>query len=500
MNLNNKLSKIDKLIINNPYSEPKIHWDYDRTNRTFSIKDGRRPAGYIIASGSSKSFDDPGVFVEIPLVNQIRGRVKEWREKGYLGVSGVTRNLLAHWNSAGERHNRFFFCQLEAIETLIWLTEAAPADKVGIDIPTDGGNFGRWCTKMATGTGKTVVMAMLIAWQVLNKAAYPQDKRFSKNIMLVAPGLTVKKRLSVLQPSDEKNYYQAFSIVPPSLIEQLRQARVLIHNWHSLAWEKEEQVKKRKSVDKRGAKSLEAYTREILGDMQNAKNIIVINDEAHHAWRVPSESKLKGVKKDEIEESTIWVGGLDKLHISRGILQCFDFSATPFAPSGKKSTEEALFDWIVSDFGLYDAIESGLVKTPRVVVKDDGQLTKDYKSRLYHIYMDDEVRDDLNRKASGTEPLPDLIANAYYLLGKDWLDAKSKWLKEGHLVPPVMITVANRTETAARIEHAFKTKSLLLNINNEKYNIDDLLDSDKILHIDSEVLKKAEAADRKSVV
>src|SRR5438132_6566892 len=157
--------------------------------------------------------------------------------------------------------------------------------------------------------------------------------------------------------------------------------------------------------------------------------MLVINDEAHHAWRVtPGAAALS---KEELDEATKWVGGLDRINKARGILGCHDFSATPFVPSGRQSTEEALFGWIVSDFGLNDAIESGLVKTPRVVVRDDGKLTRDYKSRFYHLYNDDEVKDDLNRKAQEQEPLPDLVLNGYYLLGKDWLEAYRDWQKSG---------------------------------------------------------------------
>ena len=158
--------------------------------------------------------------------------------------------------------------------------------------------------------------------------------------------------------------------------------------------------------------------------MANAQNIIVINDEAHHAWRVNPELKVKREFKEQEAEATVWIGGLDRIHRARGIQCCFDLSATPFAPSGKKAQEEALFGWIVSDFGLNDAIESGLVKTPRVVIRDDSIRTSELKSRLYHIYMDPDVKDDINRKAQETEPLPDLVINAYYLLGKDWLETK----------------------------------------------------------------------------
>lgn len=486
-------ASIDKLIINSPHQEPQHHWYYDRENRNFYIKEGRRPAGYVMATPNSKAFDDPGVFVEIEIVNRIRPRVKAWREAGYPGVTGITKRLLDHWQDPEERKDRrFFFCQLEAIETLIWLTEAPAADKVGIDVKGDGGAFERWCSKMATGSGKTIIMSMIIAWNFLNKVANPTDARFSKYALVVAPGLTVKSRLQVLQPSNEENYYEEFNIVPHALMDKLRQGKVIIHNWHALAWDTQEKLDAKaekgqlRSVDKRQRMEIsgEAYVRQVMGEMSNARNIIVLNDEAHHAWRVAAESKVAGVKKEDIEESTIWIGGLDRIHEQRNILRCFDLSATPFTPTGKKAAEEALFTWIVSDFGLNDAIESGLVKTPRVVVRDDSERTKELKSRLYHIYADDEVKDDINRKADETEPLPDLLINAYYLLGKDWLETKKEWESVGHKVPPVMITVANRTETSSRIKYAFDHNQIL---------IPELCAPDKTLQIDSKVLDKAES-------
>ena len=481
-------ASIDRLIINSPYEEPTKYWSYDRERRTFSLVEGRRPAGYVIASESSRSFDDPGHFVEIPLVNLIRPRVRAWREAGYPGVTGITKRLLEHWTDPEESDSRrLFFCQLEAAETLIWLAEAPAADKVGVDLQSDGGPFQRLCAKMATGSGKTVVMAMVIAWHILNKVTYPQDARFARNVLIIAPGLTVKSRLAVLEPSNSENYYEEFRIVPSSLLDKLRQGRVVVRNWHALNWESEEKIAGKRSVDKRGAKSDEAYVREVLGDLASARHVLVINDEAHHAWRVPAESKVKGVAKEEIEEATKWVGGLDRINKARGILTCYDFSATPFAPSGKKSSEEALFDWIVSDFGLNDAIESGLVKTPRVVIRDDAVPdARTYKSRLYHLYNDQEVKDDLNRKARPEEPLPDLVMNGYYLLGYDWRETARAWNNVGFKTPPVMITVANRTETAARIKHA---------LDHHKVRINELCEPERTLHIDSKVLGQAEAAE-----
>ncbi|WP_048198803.1 BPTD_3080 family restriction endonuclease [Methanocella arvoryzae] len=476
---------IDKLIINSPYEEPKEYWSYNPGVKLFERIKGRRPAGYLIASERSRTYDDPGEFRSIKLVNDIRPRIKQWREAGYPGATGVTRRLLEHWHNIEERDRRFFFCQLEAIETLIWLTEAPDADKVGIidQIQGDGGPFRRLCSKMATGSGKTIVMAMLIAWQVLNKVTYPQDSRYSKNIFVVAPGLTVKSRLGVLIPSSEGNYYDEFNIVPIADREKLRQGKVMIRNWQALAWESAERLQKKKSVDKRGPKSDEAYVREVLEDMAGASNIVVINDEAHHAWRIVPGEKLAGLSKEEKEEATVWISGLDRIHKARNILTCYDFSATPFVPSGKKSTEEALFGWIVSDFGLNDAIESGLVKTPRIVVRDDALPdAKSYMSKLYHVY--EHVKEDLARKAEETEPLPDLVINAYDLLGADWLETKKSWEERGYPVPPVMISVVNITNTAARVEYAFTHK---------KVHVDELCDPKKLLHIDSKVLDMAES-------
>lgn len=520
------MPRSNSLILNSPYTPPNHYWEFveeglplkpvegehptDNTltepptnpysgqnsesvgqNSSLRCREGRRPAGYMVADPLAKPYQDKGTFVPLPLVNKIRKRVARWREGGYAGVTGITKILLEHWQDRDPKEEHpFFFCQIEAIETLIWITEAPAAEKLGIDIPDDGGTadgkvFNRLCCKLATGTGKTVVMAMLIAWQAINRATYPKDGRFAKDVLIVAPNLTVRERLAVLQPSHDSNYYKEFNVVPISLREKLFQAKVLIRNWHALNWENEEQIKKKKSVDKRGAKSDQAYTREVLGELATARNFIVINDEAHHAWRVPAVSKIAGVTKEQITEATKWVGGLDRLHKTRGILYCFDFSATPFAPSGHKTSEESLFGWIVSDFGLNDAIEAGLVKTPRIVVRDDALPdAKTYKPKLYHLYNNDEVKDDLNRKAEPNEPLPDLITSAYALLGSDWQKTKEEWGKDDAQTPPVMISIANRTETAARIKYAFDNRDIA---------IDELCEKQGILHIDSKVLKEAEA-------
>ena len=208
------------LILNSPYNAPALHWGFVAEEQSHESVKGRRQAGYMVADPKAKPHQHTGKFVELPLVNQIRRRVEVWCEAGYPGVTGITKTLLEHWKDSEQREYPFFFCQIEAIETLIWLLEGADAEKTGISIPGDGGEFQRLCSKLATGTGKTVVMAMLIAWQVINRVTYPQNGQFSKNVFIVAPNLTVRERLSVLVPSDKSNYYDEFGVVPFSLREK----------------------------------------------------------------------------------------------------------------------------------------------------------------------------------------------------------------------------------------------------------------------------------------
>lgn len=483
---------IEKLIINSPYNEPTQHWAREEHSQEFILKEGRRRAGYFIADPRAKKATSFAVYKELALVNQIREQVAKWKAAGKPGITGVTEKLLNHWNSKKTVEERpFFFCQLEAIETIIFLNEAPSSYKTGINIVGDGGNFLRWCTKMATGSGKTIVMSMVIAYNILNKVTYKQDTRFSKDVLIIAPGLTVRSRLSVLHPTDKENYYEDFQVVPSTMMDKLRKGNIKIINWHKLQWQSDEQLAKKKSVDKRGALSETAYVHSILGDMAKRKNIIVINDEAHHAWRIPPEIKEKksGLSKEQKEKSTVWVSGLDRIHNKVNILKCYDLSATPFASTGRKSQDENYFSWIISDFGLNDAIEAGMVKTPRIVIRDDGKVSSDYKSRLYHIYKDPDVNPDLQQKGiPENSELPDLLQNAYELLAQDWKATQKEWKKVNSKIPPAMITVANTTLVADRIKHHFLR---------EDCSVTDLCNEDYVLKIDSSVLKSIEKEDGK---
>lgn len=475
------MSAPHSLIINSPYRAPDRYWRDDAG--TLALTSGRRPAGYeVFDTRHNTRRTEP-----LDLVNRIRDRVDTWRAADYPGITSVTRSLLEHWHDGSAREYPFYFCQLEAIKTLIWWVEAPAEHKQGIHLPNDGGPWPRICNKMATGTGKTTVMAMIITWQVLNALTYPKRNRdFARAVFIVAPGLTVKERLQVLRPNNNPaNYYDAFGLCPSETLRQrLNQAEVLIENWHTLMPLKEPQ----RSVVKKGQESDEAFTRRVLGALAAHRDIIVINDEAHHAYRKPADIKISRKEAEErgldLEEATRWIEGLDRIHETRRIQRCFDLSATPFAPTGKASTDEGLFEWIVSDFGLNDAIEAGLVKTPRVVVRD-GVLpdTQTLKPKLYHLYRDPEVYEDLNRKAEPHEALPALVQHAYTLLGADWREHQREWASLGHTSPPVILTVCNRTETAARIEHYFSKGDV---------HWEELRDQARLLRVDSKVLDKAE--------
>ncbi|MCF8199721.1 MAG: DEAD/DEAH box helicase family protein [Sulfuritalea sp.] len=469
------------LIINSPYIAPVRHWQQSRGG-TLALVESRRPASYEIFDIRNNTRRTE----ELERIGEIRGRVDAWRAAGYPGATAVSRRLLEHWHDRNARPFPFYFCQLEAIETLIWWVEGTPEFRQGVFVPGDGGPWERLCSKMATGAGKTAVMAMIITWQTLNALTYPKrQKDFSRAFFIVAPGLTVKERLRVLYPGEADSAYDEFSLCPSEALRQkLNQAEILIENWHSLMPLKEQD----RSVVKKGAESDEAFTRRVLGKLATYRDLVIINDEAHHACRVPAEAKISKKAAAEqgldLDEATRWIEGLDRIHKPRRIQRSFVLSATPFAPAGKASTEAGLFSWIVSDFGLNDAIEAGLVKTPRVVIRDDALPdATTLRSKLYHIYRDPEVADDLNRKAQAHEPLPKLVQDAYTLLGADWRAALQDWRDAGHTSPPVLLTVCNRTETAARIERYFSKGDA---------HWPELHAQERTLRVDSRVLEKAE--------
>jgi type III restriction enzyme len=479
---------VDNPIINSPFEEPKRHWVYEEGQPV--IKEERRPAGYFLRPRTFKEqaalFEEE--FVPLELVNTIRERVKEWRERDYPGVTSITRSLLKHWNNP-DRERKLFFCQREAAETLIWLVEAPHSEKQGIDIPKDNG-LTRYAIKMATGSGKTVVMGMVIAWQVLNKLANPQDKRFSDAVLLVCPNLTIRERLQVLLPWHPKNYYERFDLVPGSFLERLQQGRFQITNWHLF---QPRDDSRSKSVVQRGVESDNAFCKRVLKDLGNKKNILVINDEAHHAYRpapLPEELRelLSPEEIAEREEATVWVSGLDRINAVRGINFCADFSATPFYIRGSGYEEGTPFPWVVYDFGLVDAIECGIVKIPCVPVDDNtGALIPKYFRLWEHInqQLPSSERQTARRKAKPESVLRE-AEGALATLASQWKRTFEQFREKDSPIPPVLLIVCDNTDLAKVVyEHIAKGNVLQELANREGQEV--------TLRIDTKLLQEAES-------
>jgi type III restriction enzyme len=480
---------VDNPILNSPFEEPARYWAYEEGQPV--PKDGRRPAGYYFKARTrgpqTSLFEEE--FVPLEQVNTIRERVKAWRERGYPGVTPITRQLLQHWNNP-ERERKLFFCQREAVETLIWLIEASPAEKQGIAIPKDG-NLTRYACKMATGSGKTVVMGMVIAWQVLNKLANPQDRRFSDAVLLVCPNLTIRERLQVLLPWKPGNYYEKFDLVSRGMMERLQQGRFQITNWHLF---QPRDDSRSRSVVQRGVESDTAFCRRVLRELGNKQNILVINDEAHHAYRpaaLPEEVKAQ-LSADEIaerEEATVWVSGLDRIATARGINFCADFSATPFYIKGSGYEESAPFPWIVSDFGLVDAIESGIVKIPRVPVDDNtGALIPKF-FRLWEAInqaLPASERQTARRRARPEAVLRE-AEGALVTLASEWKKTFDEFQRAGSPVPPVMIAVCDNTDLAQLVHEHIAGGNVLSELANGP-------DGEVTFRIDTKLLAEAETA------
>lgn len=461
---------VDRPVLNSPYEEPTSYWLYEQ--RQPQQMSGRRPAGYYFRTRRR----DPGAqltlltdeqFVELEQVNQLRHRVAEWRKDGYPGVTPITRKLLEHWNQE-DREPRLFFCQLEAAETIIWLAEVSGKAGPRVQVPQDevvdaeGQAKGyeplrRYGCKMATGAGKTVVMGMVAAWSILNKVQAPSDRRFSHTILAVCPGLTIRERLQVLHPSNPGNYYEEFDLVPPGMMEQLGAGKVFVTNWHDFLVRDDS---KRRGVVQRGKESDDAFCRRVLHELGAAKNILVFNDEAHHAYRPPAlddEDALDGLTGEEKrearakrEQATVWIRGLDRINAVRRINFCLDLSATPFYISGSGHEEGTPFPWVVSDFGLVDAIESGLVKIPRVPVDDNtGQAIPKYFALWRWINDRLEEVDPASAGARRRKPKPEAVLReadgALQQLAGLWKESLDQFERAGFQTPPAMIVVCDNT-------------------------------------------------------
>jgi type III restriction enzyme len=417
---------IENPIINSPFDEPNRHFRFSNEGITNEEVDGRRTSSYFIPIAKPKKknkqqlqFDTEWTrdrIEENKLINDIRQRVALWRKGGYLGVTPTTARLIAYWTDP-DRKKKIFFCQNEALETAIYITEAARKFNDAwiendLRAANDTSNPGllRMALKMATGSGKTVVMAMLIAWHTLNKRANTQDGRFSDTFLIVTPGITIRDRLRVLLPNDPDNYYRRRDIVPAQLHDQLGQAKILITNFH--AFQMRETIaagKITKSILAAGetnpfTETSDQMVRRVCRELSGKKNIVVLNDEAHHCYRRKPDGEDDALAGDDRveakhreEEARIWISGIEAVKAKIGVKAIYDLSATPFFLRGSGYPEGTLFPWVVSDFSLIDAIEAGIVKVPRVPVADDS-MTGDQPT-YRDLWL--RIRDQLPKKGLG---------------------------------------------------------------------------------------------------
>lgn len=487
------IQAVEKPILCSPYEAPSVHWHYDRTTGEASKLAGRRPSRYWYktkddAKGQltlelSEGQDD------LHMVNQIREDVARWRTSNYEGVTPITRELLSFW-AVPDRPRRLFFCQREAVETVVYLAEILrsgkrprftpqfPAGDLAklVDTPANPDllPLTRFGCKMATGSGKTVVMAMLIAWAFCNRGRNPGDERFPNAVLVCCPNLTVKERLQVLRPERSDNYYAAFDIVPAKLRPLMQNGKVIVENWHSFAPASEHsEGGKSYTVVNKGAETTEAFARRVLGDLYDRMPIMVLNDEAHHCYRPAplSDEQRKSLSAEQLkqaqaenEEATVWVEGLDKLNnvdggrkagqTKPGLAMCIDLSATPFYIGGSGYVEGSPFPWLVSDFGLVDAIESGIVKIPRLPVSDTTGRPEPKYFKLWQ-----NIRDRLEPAeflpGKGKKPKPDVVYReaepALKQLAGQWVE-RFKYIREAKpgqvQAPPVLIIVCDNTDIA----------------------------------------------------
>ncbi len=451
-----------------------------------------------------------GEEVDLAIVNEIRNRIKNWRKGTYSaglpydGASVITKELLELWRGE-DRMQRLFFAQIEAIETLIFLVEAneiyrkglpaIPSDEPGPDARAAGIRaFLRYACKMATGTGKTTVMGMLAAWSILNRVASPTDNRFSDTVLIVCPNVTIRERLQELDPAlGDLSLYRTRQLVPPHRMEDMRRGEVMIANWHRLAKKETNTVngdsakvvktgepveivknagKKNESVEIKYFESDAAWFKRIRQELGSGKgrspHWLVFNDEAHHAYRrgdaTGEEQALdedKDLAKKNDREATIWIEGLDRINKlaggskKRGIHLCLDLSATPFYIQGSGNEVGKPFPWIVSDFGLLDAIESGLVKIPQLPSRD---VTGANEAAYFNIWR--WVQAKAEEDGYGSRLTPELVMNyasaPINLLATEWHQRFQEWENSAkqqhkHPVPPCFIVVCRDITLAKEV-------------------------------------------------
>ena len=473
-------------ILNSPYEEPNRHWELDANGQPTSVIIARRRQSALV-SPIPKAKKVRGKAVQADLladesgqeynptevINGVRSAVESWRTlpESQWQVTPTTARLLRHWRTHGFANQKPFFCQIEAVETVIWLTEVAPRSSsqgrrfwTHLEAANAASNpeLMRMALKLATGAGKTTVMAMLIAWQTLNAVRHPNAKRFSKGFLIVAPGITIKDRLRVLLPNDPDSYYKSREIVPDDMLIELGRAKIVITNYHAFKKKDEVPLNKVQQAALRTTPRPEsdgAMIQRVAKDLMGLKNIVVLNDEAHHCYRERplSAEEQKALKGDELAEAKeaneaarLWIAGIEAVKRQLGVSMVYDLSATPFFLRGSGYREGSLFGWVMSDFSLMDAIESGIVKLPRVPVMDNvpGGDTPMFRNLWDYVGKQLPKKGRGNSKGLDPQKLPNELLTAIDALYGHYEKTYELWRETGVGVDPVFIVVCNNTATS----------------------------------------------------
>jgi len=495
----------DHPILNSPYDYPRQHWELDETGQpTQHIISERRKAKFVTPIPKSKKqksapqqadlglTDDSGESIKdqnyetTSIINQVRAQVDTWRElkPHQWQVTPETQRLLQHWRHHSFSKQRPFFCQIEAAETAIWLTEVAPNTAAGKKILAylDSANaeanpeLSRLALKLATGAGKTTVMAMLIAWQTINAVRRPGSKMFTRGFLLVSPGLTIRDRLRVLLPNDSENYYTTRELVPQEFADEIKKASIVITNYHAFKLRERLEASKGTKQLLKGRTGEDLQTQETEGQMiqrvmpglMGMKNILVINDEAHHCYRErPARDEdfiddkgnqlegedLKAAKdhaKKENEAARLWISGLEIVKRKLGLTRVIDLSATPFFLAGSGYREGTMFHWTMSDFSLMDAIECGIVKLPRVPIADNLPNVDQPMFRDLWKHIGKKMPKSGAKKSGRLNPLdlPPQLQTALEALYGHYKKTFEAWEKQNTDVPPCFIVVCNNTASS----------------------------------------------------
>ncbi|MCB1156348.1 MAG: DEAD/DEAH box helicase family protein [Leptospiraceae bacterium] len=484
-------------ILNSPYEYPSKHWELDEEGQpTQKILPLRRSAKYITPipkprkkknvqeqelvfdEGLGISTKEQQYEATSTIINELRSYIDSWRKLKNPNdwmVSPVTIRLLEHWRNHKFNSIRPFFCQIEALETIIWLTEVAPKVKVGKKflkhLKTTNQNANpqlyRIALKLATGAGKTTVMAMIIIWQTINAVRRQNSKLFTNKFLIITPGITIKDRLRVLQPNDPDSYYQSRELIPIDMALDLQKAKIIITNYHAFKLKETLDISSggRSLLQGRGEELQTIETpgqmvKRVMSPLMGKGSILVLNDEAHHCYREKPEKEedtLSGDEKREAEKNNeaarLWISGIEMVKEKLGVSTVVDLSATPFFLSGSGYAEGTLFPWTMSDFSLMDAIECGIVKLPRVPVADNISSSEMPRFRNLWEHIKKKMPKKGRSQANDLDPLslPVELQTALEALYGHYKKTFELWESEKIVVPPCFIVVCNNTSTSKLI-------------------------------------------------